>query len=63
MSNLLRRDFMVTGLAVTTAALAGTARAAAQDLSAGPIRGKEGESILGPANPTREAQGRDTLEV
>jgi oxalate decarboxylase len=52
---------MVTGLAATSAVLAGAARAAAQEPSGGPVRGKEGASILGPSNPPREAQSRDRL--
>jgi oxalate decarboxylase len=61
MSNVQRRDFLVTGLGVTTAALTSSARAAAQEPSDGPVRGKEGALILGPANPAREAQSRDRL--
>jgi mannose-6-phosphate isomerase-like protein (cupin superfamily) len=36
-------------------------RASAQEPPAAPVRGKDGASILGPSNPTREAQSRDRL--
>ena len=61
MCHIQRREFMAAGLVATTSALAAAGRAAADDPPPRPIRGKEGASILGPANPPREAQGRDRL--
>ena len=64
MSNFQRRDFL-TGVAAfaaaTTATLAGTRRAGADDKPPEPIRGKEGAPIIGPTNPVREAQNLDRL--
>src|SRR5208282_1150136 len=64
MSNFQRRDFL-TGAAAfaaaTTATLVGTRRAEADDQPPLPIRGKEGAPIIGPTNPTREAQNTDRL--
>jgi hypothetical protein len=64
MSDLQRREFL-TGAAVfapaTTATLAVTGRAAADDQPPRPIRGDKGASIIGPTNPSREAQSRDRL--
>ena len=64
MSNLLRRDFLTRAAAfaaATTATLAGTRRAVADDKPPQPIRGKEDAPIIGPTNPTREAQSADRL--
>ncbi|MGC1717373.1 MAG: cupin domain-containing protein [Isosphaeraceae bacterium] len=64
MSNFERRDFL-TGAAAfaaaTTATLVGTRRAVVDDKPPQPIRGKEGAPIIGPTNPTREAQNLDRL--
>ena len=64
MSNLQRRDFLMGAAAVaaaTTATLAGTGPAVADDKPPAPIRGKEGASIIGPTNPAREAQNTHRL--
>ncbi len=64
MSSLLRRDFLTRAAAfaaATTATLAGTRRAGADDKPPQPIRGKEGAPIIGPTNPARAAQSRDRL--
>ncbi len=64
MSNFQRRDFL-TGVAAfaaaTTATLAGTRRAGADDKQPEPVRGQKGASIIGPTNPAREAQNLDRL--
>src|SRR5271157_1022410 len=64
MSDLQRRDFL-TGAAAfaaaTTATLAGTKRAGADDKQPEPVRGQKGASIIGPTNPAREAQNVDRL--
>jgi oxalate decarboxylase len=64
MSTLLRRDFLAGAAAfaaATTATLIGTGQAEADDKPPPPIRGKDGAPIIGPTNPTREAQNTDRL--
>jgi oxalate decarboxylase len=63
MSELQRREFLggVAALAAaTTATFAGTARAD-DGQSPRPIRGDKGAPIIGPTNPSREAQSPDRL--
>ena len=64
MSDLQRRDFL-TGAAAfaaaTTATLAGAGLASADDKATQPIRGKEGAPIIGPTNPSRQAQSMDRI--
>ena len=64
MSNFQRRDFL-TGAAAfaaaATATLAGTRQAAADDQPPAPSSGEKGASIIGPTNPSREAQNVDRL--
>jgi oxalate decarboxylase len=63
-SNFKRRDFL-TGAAAfaasATATLVGARQAGADDQPPVPIRGKEGAQIIGPTNPSRQAQNVDRL--
>jgi oxalate decarboxylase len=62
MSELQRREFLVGAAAVAaTATLAEAGQAEGSDNPPRPIRGDRGASILGPSNPSREAQNRDRL--
>lgn len=70
MSDPQRREFLTGAAALaaaTTAALTGAAPAEAAQAAPGekppePVRGNQGAPILGPSNPSREAQARDRLQ-
>jgi oxalate decarboxylase len=64
MSELQRRDFLTGAVALaaaTTATLVGAGQASGDDEPPGPIRGDKGAPIIGPSNPSREAQSPDRL--
>ena len=64
MSDMQRRDFLTgaTGLvAAATATLAATRTAAGDDQPPQPVRGNKGAPIIGPSNPSRQAQSPDRV--
>jgi oxalate decarboxylase len=60
MSELQRREFL-TGAAALAASLAAAAQASADDQVPQPVRGEKGAPILGPSNPSRQAQSPDRI--
>jgi oxalate decarboxylase len=70
MSDPQRREFLTGAAALaaaTTASLTGAAPAEAAQAAPGekppePVRGNQGAPILGPSNPSRQAQARDRLQ-
>ncbi len=64
MSELPRREFLTGAAAFTaaaTATLAGAARASGDDQPPQPVRGDKGAPIIGPSNPSRQAQSPDRV--
>ena len=64
MSELQRRQFLTGAAAFTTAAtatLAGPGRASGDDQPPQPVRGAKGAPIIGPSNPSRQAQSPDRV--
>jgi oxalate decarboxylase len=64
MSELKRRQFLTGAAAFTTAAtatLAGAGRASGDDQPPQPVRGAKGAPIIGPSNPSRQAQSPDRV--
>jgi oxalate decarboxylase len=64
MSELKRRQFLTGAAAFTTAAtatLAGAGRAPGDDQPPQPVRGAKGAPIIGPSNPSRQAQSPDRV--
>jgi hypothetical protein len=64
MSDMQRREFLTgaTGLAAAaTAALAGARPATGDDQPPQPVRGNKGAPIIGPSNPSRQAQSPDRV--
>jgi oxalate decarboxylase len=63
-SELQRREFLTGAAAFATAAtatLAGTGRASGDDKTPQPVRGDKGAPIIGPSNPSRQAQSPDRV--
>ncbi len=64
MSELQRREFLTGAAAIAataTATRAGAGQAPADDNPPRPVRGTAGAPIIGPSNPSREAQSPDRL--
>jgi oxalate decarboxylase len=60
MSELQRREFL-TGAAAAAATFAGAGRASGDDKPPQPVRGDKGAPIIGPQNPSRQAQSPDRV--
>ena len=64
MSELKRREFLTGAAAIAataTSTLAGAGQSSADDNPPRPVRGTAGAPIIGPSNPSREAQSPDRL--